>query len=235
MPVVYTWYIAYAGNFDARLTLMALTVTLWGARLTFNFARKGGYSWVPWKGEEDYRWGILRKQPLLSSRWAWVAFNLFFISFYQLGLILLLTLPSLIALRGIGQPISWLDYSAAIVIVGLIVIETIADQQQYDFQTEKYRRINASEPLGEYAHGFVRTGLWAKSRHPNFIAEQLIWFVFYFFSVAATGYLLNWTLAGSILLILLFVGSSGFTEKISSGKYIDYSEYQKKVKRFIPF
>jgi len=235
MPVVYTWYVTYASNFDARLTLMAIIVTIWGARLTFNFARKGGYSWVPWKGEEDYRWAVLRKQPLLSSRWAWAAFNLFFISFYQQGLILLFTLPSLLAIEGVGHPLGWLDYSASFLIIGLVVIEAVADQQQYNFQTEKYRRIKADEPLSEYAHGFVRTGLWAHSRHPNFMAEQLIWFVFYFYSVAATGRLLNWAIAGSILLMLLFLGSSDFTEKISSEKYKEYSEYQKKVKRFILF
>ncbi len=235
MPIVYTWYVAYATNFDARLTLVAITVTIWGARLTFNFARKGGYSWVPWKGEEDYRWAVLRKQPLLSSRWVWAAFNLIFISFYQQGLILLFTLPSLLAIEGVGHSLGWLDYSVAFLIIGLVVIETIADQQQYNFQAEKYRRINAGEPLSEYAHGFVRTGFWAHSRHPNFTAEQLIWFVFYFYSVAATGRLLNWTIAGSILLMLLFLGSSDFTEKISSKKYQEYSEYQKKVRRFMPF
>ena len=24
-------------------------------RLTYNFNRRGGYSWPPWKGDEDYR------------------------------------------------------------------------------------------------------------------------------------------------------------------------------------
>lgn len=34
------------------------------------------------------------------------------------------------------------------------------------------------------------------------------------FSVAATGRVLNWSLAGGILLLLLFLGSSDFSEKI---------------------
>jgi steroid 5-alpha reductase family enzyme len=235
MPIYYTWYVSYSFNFDTRLTIMAIVVTLWGARLTYNFGRKGGYSWIPWQGAEDYRWEFLRNQPLLRSRWVWAAFNLFFISFYQQGLILLFTLPSIIAIEGVGIPLGWLDYLVVLLILGFLVIETIADQQQYNFQTEKYRRIKAGEPLSEYAHGFVRTGLWAKSRHPNFAAEQMIWLVFYFFSVAATGKILNWTLAGSILLILLFLGSSSFTEKISAGKYPEYSDYQKRVKRFFLF
>jgi steroid 5-alpha reductase family enzyme len=235
IPLVYTWYMAYASDFNSRLTLMAIVTTIWGARLTYNFARRGGYSWIPWAGEEDYRWAVLREQPLLSSRFAWGLFGFSFISLYQQGLILLFTLPTLIALEGAVKPLGWLDYLCATLIIGLVVIEYIADQQQYDFQTEKHRRIATGEALGDYEHGFTNTGLWAKSRHPNYAAEQAIWFVFYFFSVAATDRPLNWTLAGSILLMLLFLGSSDFSEKISVAKYPKYSDYQAKVSRFLPF
>jgi steroid 5-alpha reductase family enzyme len=56
VPVAYVWvFAASAGLADVRLDLMAVLVTLWGARLTFNFARKGGYT-----GTEDYRWAVLR-------------------------------------------------------------------------------------------------------------------------------------------------------------------------------
>jgi steroid 5-alpha reductase family enzyme len=37
------------------------------------------------------------------------------------------------------------------------------------------------------------------------------------------------------LLIILFKGSSDFSEDISAGKYPEYSEYQRRVPRFIPF
>jgi steroid 5-alpha reductase family enzyme len=57
---------------------------------------------------------------------------------------------------------------------------------------------------------------------------------FYLFSVAATGRWLNWSLAGALLLMLLFLGSSDFSEKISAGKYAAYQEYQRKVGRFLP-
>ncbi|RQP12752.1 MAG: DUF1295 domain-containing protein [Microbacteriaceae bacterium] len=58
VPVVYVWvFAAGSGLSDPRLVVMAVLVTLWGARLTFNFARKGGYS-----GMEDYRWAILRER-----------------------------------------------------------------------------------------------------------------------------------------------------------------------------
>jgi len=87
----------------------------------------------------------------------------------------------------------------------------------------------------KYKKGFVQTGLWGRMRHPNYAAEQAIWIVFYFFSVAASGNWLNWSVMGAILLVLLFWGSSSFSESISSGKYPDFAKYKKRVPRFIPF
>jgi steroid 5-alpha reductase family enzyme len=83
-------------------------------------------------------------------------------------------------------------------------------------------------------NGFISEGLWRYVRHPNFAAEQGIWISFYLFSAAASGELLNWTLAGSFLLVLLFLGSSEMTERISSSKYPAYAEYKKNVPKFIP-
>ncbi|MCE2790346.1 MAG: DUF1295 domain-containing protein [Saprospiraceae bacterium] len=235
MPVVYAWMMAAQAGFDDRLVLMAVMVTCWGVRLTYNFSRRGGYSWKFWEGEEDYRWSVLRQNPLFSSRISWSAFNLFFICLYQQGLILLFTLPMLIAFEGIGQGLGWVDYTAATLFAGFLLAETIADQQQYSFQTEKYRRLSAGEELGEYSHGFVRSGLWGVVRHPNYASEQLIWLSFYVFSIGASERVLNWSLAGGLLLLLLFLGSSDFSEKISSEKYPDYKAYMQKVPRFWPF
>ena len=233
MPVVYCWHFARAAQWDERLVLMAVMVTIWGLRLSFNFARRGGYHWIPWKGEEDYRWGILRKDPNLKGRLRWGLFNLFFISLYQQSLISLFTLPAVMAMEGRGADIGFPDGFAAGIMLGLIILETIADQQQYNYQEAKYRRIRNKEPLtGDYALGFCTRGLWRMARHPNYAAEQLIWVAFYLFSVAATGRWLNWSLAGAVLLMLLFLGSSDFSEKISAAKYPAYRAYQRQVPRF---
>ncbi len=235
MPIVYTWYFAWAGQWDTRLVLMAVLVSIWGLRLSYNFWRRGGYQWPIWQGEEDYRWSVLREMPLLKGRLRWGFFNFFFISFYQQGLILIFTLPAVMAWHGQGQPLAWLDYVAAALFLGLVIMETLADQQQYHFQTEKYRRKAAGEALSEAQQkGFCSTGLWSKIRHPNYAAEQGIWLAFYLFSVAATGRWLNGSLVGAVLLLLLFQGSSDFSEKISAGKYPAYAAYQKRVGRFLP-
>ena len=162
-----------ASAFEPRIVLMAVLVTLWGLRLTYNFARRGGYSWKFWSGEEDYRWSVLRQRPEFQVPWKWTLFNLFFISLYQMGLILLMTLPILISME--GRPLGAFDYLLALFFLIFLFIETMADQQQWDFQNEKYRGINLGETLdGVYQKGFVQSGLWAFVRHPNYAAEQAI-------------------------------------------------------------
>lgn len=69
LPAVYSWTAAGCCGMKPRLILMAVLATVWGMRLTFNFARKGAYSWKFWAGEEDYRWGWLRKQKYFSNKW----------------------------------------------------------------------------------------------------------------------------------------------------------------------
>ena len=51
--------------------------------------------------------------------------------------------------------------------------------------------------------------------HPNFASEQLIWITFYMFSVSATGLILNWSIIGCVLLVILFFNSAKFSEEIS--------------------
>ena len=43
MPIIYAW-IAYAYAPEIRILLMAILITAWGVRLTYNFTRRGGYS-----------------------------------------------------------------------------------------------------------------------------------------------------------------------------------------------
>lgn len=234
MPFFYVAYVAYASGWQPRLVLMMILVGIWSARLTFNFNRRGGYSWKFWTGEEDYRWTVLRQEPFLQSKIRFTLFNLFFICLYQQALILAFTFPSVAALTS-KKPIGIFDVFLVILMIGFVLIETFADQQQWNFQTEKYRRKNAGEPLNtEQTKGFISSGLWAKVRHPNYASEQTIWIIFYLISVVATGRIINWSMAGCVLLVILFRSSADFSENISANKYSDYKDYQKRVPKFFP-
>lgn len=235
IPIYYVWHMTVLGDMAPRMVLMSVLVTIWGVRLTYNFARRGAYQWKFWTGEEDYRWEILRQRPGFNNRYVWMFFNLFFISAYQNILIFLFTLPILTGLYDSAPvAITWADWILAALFVLAVVVEYMADQQQYDFQKEKHRRIASGEDLGPYAAGFIRSGLWGLVRHPNYAMEQSIWLIFYGFSIVATGDWINWSMPGCLLLVLLFKGSSDFSESISSQKYPEYADYQLAVPRFIP-
>jgi len=236
LPIAYTWVIAAKGGMNVRLVVMAVLATLWGIRLTFNFARKGAYKLKFWEGVEDYRWAVVRSgAPFNNNRWAWTAFDLGFISIYQNALVLMTTFPALVAMSS-DAPFGWIDWLAAALMLGFIIWETVADEQQWAFQTKKWAMINEGKKLEElpapYNKGFNTTGLWSRSRHPNYFAEQGTWVAFYIFSIGAGAGIINWSIIGALLLIVLFQGSSSLAEEISGSKYPEYTEYCQNVRRF---
>lgn len=223
LPVIYSWGFTVSislkyESIPMRCVLQSLLITAWGIRLTYNFYRKGGYS-----GMEDYRWAILRDK--IKSKIAWTAFSFFFISVFQSLLLLAITFPVYkVGLDFIdGQTeITPKDVICSIVFILLLVGETVADNQQFAFQTKKYKLINEKKKLPKiYARGFITTGLFKYSRHPNFFCEISIWWTVCVFGLEKMG--TDWTMVGAGLLNLLFLGSTQFTEDISSSKYREYS------------
>ena len=240
LPIAYAWVIAWKGDYKPRLVLFAVIATLWGIRLTTNFARKGAYSLKFWSGEEDYRWKVLREKPGLKSRPVWALFDLFFISIYQNALVLAICIPSLVAMDS-DLPLGAVDYIAASAAFLFLLIEAIADEQQMAFHTTKRRMLVGGKSLNElpapFDLGFNTTGLWSYCRHPNYLGEQGIWMSLYFFAVGAGACaygVFSFSMIGPLLLIFLFLGSSAFGEGVSAGKYPEYADYQRQVFKYFP-
>ncbi len=234
VPIGYSW-ITFAAYPTARIFMMASLVTIWGLRLSYNFYRKGGYNIIPWKGSEDYRWQIMRERSELRGRFRFGLFNLLFISFYQNILILLFSTPLLLAALYNDKPLTVIDITAAVLMLLFITTEGIADNQLFRFHTEKSGGVKGSKRYNaSLDKGFMSEGLWKSIRHPNFASEQAIWISFYFFGVAASGKWFNPTIAGPLLLVLLFMGSTSLTESISRGKYPGYDAYRMEVPKFFP-
>jgi steroid 5-alpha reductase family enzyme len=218
VPIAYLGIFAGAAGFaDARLDVMFALVVLWGVRLTFNFARKGGYA----RGGEDYRWAVLRER---MAPWQFQVFNFFFISLYQNAILLLITLPAYTALQNRGS-FGVADVVVAVIFAGFLVGETVADQQQWEFHREKH--------AGRTSTRFLQSGLFRYSRHPNFFFEQAQWWAIAAFGVVAGGP--QWTVAGAVLLTLLFVGSTKFTESITLSRYPEYADYQRRTSAVVPW
>ena len=151
-----------------------------------------------------------------------------------------ITLPAL-AIMEVNPPLNVLDIVAAVLMAGALLYEVIADRQQNAFQVKKYEYLNSGMKLEElpepYNRGFNVTGLWSRSRHPNYIGEQMIWISLYLFTISAdvAHYgVFHWTIVGAALLVLIFVGSSRMAEGISLSKYKEYALYQRQVFKYLP-
>ena len=224
-PPAYCLLVAAGLDFaSARVNLMTVLVCLWGVRLTFNFARKGGYQ----PGGEDYRWAVVRER---TSPLGFQVLNLTFNSFGQMLIIWLFTSPVHQAAVWTETPLGRLDFAAAALFIVLFAGETVADEQMWAFQQDKKRRIAAGE---EVARPFMASGLFRHSRHPNYFCEMGMWWVFYLFGVSASGQWVHWTGLGFVLLTALFIASIRLTESISAGKYPGYREYQASTPAVVP-
>jgi len=213
-PVAYVWVFAL-GTHDARATLVAVLVTVWGARLTFNFARRGGYA----PSGEDYRWGIIRSR---IPSWAFAVFNLVFIAVYQNALLLAIALPAWTMVEN-PAPLGAYDVVAGALFLAFLVGETVADRQRWNF--------HRAHPEG----GVLRTGLFRYSRHPNYFFEIAQWWVVFAFAVVAAGNVWLPTVAGAALLTLLFLGSTAFTEWISKSRHPEFEDYQHTTSMLVPW
>ncbi|KAJ5693095.1 hypothetical protein N7462_002518 [Penicillium macrosclerotiorum] len=245
LPAVYNVHFAtwarLSGIRTQSLDTIAVISIIWSARLTFNYWRRGGYK----IGSEDYRWEIVREK--VNNTFLFTIFNFVFISVIQSLLLLLITAPTytfvIAAYNQEAEIFGLPDLAFSRAALFLIVIEYFADQQQWNFQTAKHEyQTNAriSEPFKDQytpedlERGFVVSGLWSWSRHPNFLAEQAVWLTLYAWAAYRTETYASWVGLGLVGLLLIFQGSVRLTEAISAGKYPEYSEYQARVGRFIP-
>lgn len=225
LPAAYIVVFAQAAGFaDTRLNVMAVIAVLWGARLTFNFARKGGYS-----GVEDYRWEVVRAG---MTPWQFQVFNLLFIVIAQNILLALIAMPALTAYQHQSTGFGPLDALLALLFLACLAGETIADQQQWNFHQRKAAQIAAGltpDPR------FLQTGLFRLSRHPNYFFELAQWWIIFLIGATAAGSLLQWSGIGVVLLTGLFIGSTRLTEQISLSKYPEYADYQARTSPVVPW
>ena len=225
LPVIYVVELAsWAHLRDPRLDIMGFAVLVWGVRLTFNFARKGGYS-----GVEDYRWAVLRSR---MSRWQFQMFNLFFIVIYQNVILVVIALPAWTAYQHRSDSYGALDALLALFFLACTTGEAIADQQQWHFQCWKANEVSAGRTPDPQ---FLQEGLFKFSRHPAYFFEVAQWWLLFLMGASAAASLRQWTVLGALLLTLLFVGSTRFTESITLSRYPEYALYQQRTSAILPW
>ncbi|KAJ2746886.1 hypothetical protein GGI20_000965 [Coemansia sp. BCRC 34301] len=230
-------------TFISKPQAAVVLVTVWSLRLTYSSIRRGDYA----VGAEDYRWAHVRSSfdRALGSHGilrtvAWELFNFSFISLFQLALLYQISVP---VRQILANNTEWSTPQLALAAVMslLLVAEAVADCQQYELQRLKRPGVLASEPNRAYAEtrlpevnaGFVYSGLWRVSRHPNVFCEQAFWIAIASFAYIDGGCAFG-LFAGAALLVSLMWASVGLTESISLRKYPLYRAYQLKTSRLVP-
>ena len=187
IPVVLYWAAAArAGDPAAHLRALAvvLLVCVWGGRLTANWALR-------WRGlrDEDFRYLEIRRR---TGRWYWPA-SLVSIHLLPTAWVFLGLLPTYPALVGPGRAPGALAALAFAVTTCAIAVEATADRQLRAFLRRRTRPGDVLE-----------SGLWARSRHPNYFGEVLFWWGLFLFGLSADPRW-SWTVVGPVAITLLFL------------------------------
>ena len=132
-------------------------------------------------------------------------------------IVFLACLPLYPALAAGREPFGHLDIAAFVVTLGAIWLEARADKQ--------LKRYRDSSPQQQE---FLRSGLWAWSRHPNYCGEILLWIGVALIALPA---LSGWslvTLISPVFVYLLLTRISGIPllKSRSQAKWGDSPEYQ---------
>jgi steroid 5-alpha reductase family enzyme len=204
------------GGATTRQVIVIALVLIWAIRLTGNWA-------IGWHGltQEDWRYILMRDNTRGRLPW-WL------VSFIGIQLV-----PTLIVFAGLlplwpalGAPrhsFNALDVVAFIVTAAAIAIETVADNQM-----RAYTRVPANRGRT------IDVGLWSRSRHPNYLGEIGMWCGLYLFGLAADPHWW-WTIAGPIVMVLLFeTASIPMMEDRSLQRRPEYADYQARVPRLLP-
>lgn len=213
-PLVAVFYVVVAepGVSELRQWLVLAVVWLWAVRLTANWAR----SW-PGLGHEDWRYVEARSQSTPYWLASFAGFHLFPTIIVFAGM-----LPLYPALVTSTAAFGVLDVVATVVAGGSVLIELVADEQ--------LRAFNRTKSPGEVC----RRGLWAWSRHPNYLGEMGFWWGLWLFALAADP-AWWWTVIGPVAMTAMFLGASiPMMERRSLERRAAYAGYAAEVSLVIP-
>lgn len=199
----------------ARRALVAALAGGWSARLSTHLL----VDRVLPQGE-DGRWRGLRE------RWGGRAPGLFLpIFLLQALLAVVLSGALLLAMILPEGPLGPLDALAALLVLGSVAGESIADRQLARFRADPAHRGDV-----------CRRGLWGWSRHPNYFFEWLFWLAWPVLTLGAPG---GWTTLYAPALMLVFITQlSGIppTERQAlRSRGERYREYQRTTSAFFPW
>jgi len=180
-PIIILWCAALASPVSAAGVLLLIAVTLWGIRLTANWA----YTFKSLE-HQDWRYTMLNEK---TGR-LYPIVNFFGIHLVPTLIVYACTLPAFYVILNPAK-INFFTVLGFLVCISAFLLQGIADLQMHAFRKRA-------------TGGFIREGLWKYSRHPNYLGEILMWWGVAALSVSVLPQM--WYLAaGALLNTLLFL------------------------------
>lgn len=214
---VYWWTTAAPGADPTRKALALALCTLWGIRLTYNWAR--GWTGL---GHEDWRYVDLQTKTG-KAYWLVSFAGLHFFPTFQ---VFAGCVGFYYALTAEGHAFGALDVAACVVTAGAILIETLADEQLRAF-AHKPDRVPGS---------VMMDGLWAYSRHPNYFGEMSFWWGLFLFGLAARPEAWKVMLIGPVAItVMFFFVSVPMMEKRQLERKPSFAEHIRTTSMIIPW
>jgi len=207
----------YQGDYSIHQLVITLLVALWGLRLFFYIGLRN------WSKPEDFRYVNMRK------KWGkHVHLKAYFIVFMlQMSFLYLISLPIQFA-NFLGMDNTFFTWN----FIGLGVLVWIYGFY-YEAKGDHELKVFKSNP--ENKGKILKTGLWSKTRHPNYFGEAVMWWGIWYISLASTGYMPLLGIVSPIFITYLLRYVSGVP--LLENKYKDNKEFQayaKDVPIFVP-
>lgn len=171
-----------------RAMLAEGILLVWSARLTHSYFRRERWNFG---AREDWRFDKFRRE--YPSHWWWMQLFVCFAS--QQIFLVGITAPLYTLYYGGAwrPPIGPLDGLAAVVALSGVALAGFADTQLHAFVTRNERLDAAGLPRVQ----ILDTGVWAYSRRPNYVGEQMMWWGFALLGLPGAGFGNAWVLLGT--------------------------------------
>lgn len=198
-----------------RQLMLGLVITLWGVRLTANWA-------YTWSGLSHVDWRYVNLQA--QSGFLWWPLSFAGVHLFPTLLVFLGCIPMYHALVVGDNPINTFDFLALGVGLFSVWLEFQSDRELHRFRETRTSRAEVLD-----------TGLWGWCRHPNYLGEIGVWVSVLVFGFASVGYADYWMMSGVVAMILLFtVVSIPMIEKKLAEDKPGYAHYKARTFALIP-
>lgn len=203
------------GAWRPRPVLLAVLLTLWGARLSWHIgSRHHGRG-------EDRRYAAMRARHAGAFWWR----SLFLVFWLQAALVWFIALPVLAAASASSDPpLGPGDLAGVLVFVVGFAIEAIGDRQLRRFRADE---ANRGKVLDE--------GLWRFTRHPNYFGDALLWWGVYLIAAATPAGRLTIASPAVMALLLRRVSGVALLEQDLLAAKPGYAAYVQRTSAFVPW